>query len=41
MGDFGDDFDMDDLIEEDAGFGAGDADVEDICLLYTSPSPRD
>ena len=33
MGDFGDDFDMDDLIEEDAGFGAGDADEEDMMRM--------
>ena len=33
MGDFGDDFDMDDLIEEDAGFGAGDADEEDMMKM--------
>ena len=36
MGDFGDDFDMDDLIEEDAGFGGGDADEEGMMNLMES-----
>ena len=36
MGDFGDDFDMDDLIEEDAGFGGGDADEEEMMNLMES-----